>query len=106
MPSTGKTTNLDVPVSGDLSLDEMEAVLLDAATELGMSFSHITKLGTKRYPGNRHWHLKRSRDEPGCLDVTYWPAGPLLWVSIRQYEPGWVHDLGRRLVPALASRLG
>ncbi len=102
--STDKTTNLDVPVTGDLTLDEMEAVLLDSATELGLYFSRITVLGTKQYPGNRHWHLKQGPGQRGCLDVTYWPAGPLMWISMRNYEPAWVHEYGSRLGSELKRR--
>lgn len=101
--STDKTTNLEVKVTGELSLDEMEDVLRDAASAQGMYISHVTKLGAKRYPGNRHWHLKQDPATTGCLDVTYWPAGPLMWISMRNYEPAWVHDAGRRLAPALSS---
>ena len=103
--STERSTNLEVIVSGSPSLDEMESVLADAAADLGMAFSHITRLGTKRYPGNRHWHLKRSPDERGCLDVTYWPEGHAMWVTIRHSEPEWVHDGGRALKPAIEHRL-
>jgi hypothetical protein len=103
--STPKTTNLDIGVSGELSVDEMQTALTEVASEQGLYLSHITTLGTKRYPGNRHWHLKRRPGEPGCLDVTYWPAGPLMWVSIRNYEPQWVHDAGQWLVPAMETRL-
>lgn len=102
--STEKTTNLEVAVTGDLSLDEMESVLLEAATNLGMHFSRITVLGTKRYPGNRHWHLKQDPRAKGCLDVTYWPKGPLMWISMRHYEPAWVHESGRRLASELERR--
>jgi len=99
--STKTATNLEVAVTGELSLEQMESVVLEAATDLGMYFSRITVLGTKRYPGNRHWHLKRDAREKGCLDITYWPKGPLLWVSMRHYEPAWVHELGRRLAGEL-----
>ena len=103
--STEKTTNLNVPVRGDLSLDDMESALREVAAELGMYVSHITTLGTKRYPGNRHWHLKQSPRTTGCLDVTYWPQGALLWISMRHYEPDWVHESGRRLGTELENRL-
>jgi hypothetical protein len=103
--STEKTTNLEIVVTGDLSLDEMESVLLEVATDLGMHFSHITTLGTKRYPGNRHWHLKQNSRTKGCLDVTYWPGGPLMWISMRHYEPEWVHESGRRLGSELEGRI-
>ena len=73
---------------------------------MGLYVSHITVLGRVRYPGNRHWHLKRTPDTPGCLDLTYWPQGELFWISIRNYEPRWVHDAGQRIKPALEAALG
>ena len=104
--STETTTNLEVAVAGDLSLDDMESVLLEVVTNLGMYFSRITILGTRRYPGNRHWHLKQDPRRTGCLDVTYWPSGPLMWISMRHYEPEWVHEAGRRLGSELEERFG
>lgn len=98
---TKKTKNVEVAVTGALSLDEMESVLDEVAVAMGLQFSHITTLGAKRYPGNRHWHLKQDPRTKGCLDVTYWPRGPLLWISVRNYEPTWVHEAGQLLGPAL-----
>ena len=102
---TEKTRNLNVPVAGDLTVDEMEAVLAELADDLGLHLSHTTTLGSKQYPGNRHWHLKQNPKTPGCLDVTYWPAGPLMWISMRNYEPAWVHTDGERIVSALGAHL-
>ncbi len=103
--NTDKTKNHEVAVTGDLSVDEMEAVLDEVASELGLRISHITTLGRKRYPGNRHWHLTQDPATTGCLDVTYWPSGSLMWVSIRNSEPAWVHDAGQLLGPALEAQL-
>jgi hypothetical protein len=103
--STEKTTNLEVAVTGDLSLDDMESAILEVATSLGLYVSRVTTLGTKRYPGNRHWHLKQDPRTKGCLDVTYWPKGALMWISMRHFEPEWVHESGRRLGPELKRRL-
>ncbi len=103
--STDKTTNLNVAVTGELPVDAMEAVLSELATALGMHISHITTLGTKRYPGNRHWHFKLDRSARGCLDVTYWPEGRAMWISMRNYEPDWVHELGPQLGADLERRL-
>jgi hypothetical protein len=102
---TDKTTNLEVAVTGALSLDEMEVALDEVATEMGMRISHITTLGRKRYPGNRHWHLTQEPHTKGCLDVTYWPSGALMWISIRRSEPAWVHEAGQSLWPALEGHL-
>lgn len=103
--NTAKTKNLEVALTGAPSVDEMEAVLDEVASELGLRISHITTLGRKRYPGNRHWHLTQDPATTGCLDVTYWPSGLLMWVSIRNNEPAWVHDAGQLLGPALEARL-
>lgn len=102
---TAKSRNIEVQLSGVITLDEMEAVLTDVAATMGLYVSHITVLGRVRYPGNRHWHLKHDRETVGCLDITYWPRGELLWISIRNFEPRWVHDAGQRLGPALEAAL-
>lgn len=106
VPDTDKTINVGVTIAGSPTVDSMESILEQVARELGMEFSRITTLGAVRYPGNRHWHLKRHPRERGCLDVTYWPDGPIMWISIRRYEPEWVHQLGRKLGPALERRMG
>jgi hypothetical protein len=113
--STSKTRNLQIPVpasssadkgnTAPLDVDQMESALTEVGMKMGLYISHITKLGSKRYPGNRHWHLKRDPKENGCLDITYWPQGLALWVSIRNYEPAWVHDAGEQIVPELEEYL-
>ena len=102
---TDKTANLQVSLTGDLSLDEMERALDEVASAHGLYLSHVTTLGQKRYPGNRHWHLKQDPKTNGCLDVTYWPSGALMWISIRNNEPAWVHEAGQRLRPAVEEHL-
>mgnify|MGYP001821041012 FL=1 len=88
-----------------ITLDQMEVVLNEVAAGMDLYVSHITVLGRVRYPGNRHWHLKNRHEKVGCLDLTYWPQGALLWVSIRNYEPAWVHGAGEQIGPALAAAL-
>jgi hypothetical protein len=102
---TAKTRNIGVRMGDEITLDEMEAALDEVAATMSLRISHITRLGTKRYPGNRHWHLKQEAGTTGCLDVTYWPQAPLLWISIRNHEPAWVHDDGELLASLLGSRL-
>ena len=102
---TDKSRNIQVAVTGDMSLDTMEAVLADVGMELGLVLSHITTLSRKKYPNNRHWHFKEDLKAKGCLDVTYWPDGPLFWITMRNYEPDWVHQSGQNLAAMLGERL-
>ncbi|MFY0660725.1 MAG: hypothetical protein JXR15_09550 [Shimia sp.] len=102
---TDKSRNIQVEVTGELSLDAMEEVLSGAASALGLTMSHITTLSRKKYPNNRHWHFKEDLKAKGCLDVTYWPAGPLFWITIRNFEPDWVHRSGERLASLMEERL-
>ena len=102
---TDKSRNIQVKVLGDLSLDTMETVLADVGMELGLALSHITTLSRKKYPNNRHWHFKKDPKEKGCLDVTYWPEGALFWITIRNYEPSWVHRSGQDMAALLKDRL-
>lgn len=102
---TGKSRNIQITVTGDMSLDRMETVLADVGMELGLALSHITALSRKKYPNNRHWHFKRDLKAKGCLDVTYWPEGALFWITIRNYEPDWVHQSGQDMAALLRERL-
>lgn len=102
---TDKSRNIQVAVTGDTSLDDMEAVLAEVGTEMGLIVSHITTLSRKKFPGNRHWQFKQDPKTKGCLDVTYWPEGALFWITIRHYEPDWVHRSGRDMAARLQERL-
>ncbi len=102
---TDNSKNIPVEIGSDMTLDEMEEVLTNVGTDLGLVISHITTLGGKKYPGNRHWHFKQDLKSKGCLDVTYWPNGPLFWITIRNYEPDWVHRAGRDLALTLEKEL-
>lgn len=102
---TDKSRNIQVTVTGEMSLDAMEAVLADVGKELGLVLSHTTTLSRKKYPNNRHWHFKEDLKAKGCLDVTYWPEGALFWITIRNYEPDWVHQSAQDLAALLVQRL-
>lgn len=102
---TDKSRNIQVDVKSDMTLDDLEEVLTGVGADLGLIISHITTLGRKKYPGNRHWHLKDNTKSKDCLDVTYWPNGRLFWITIRDYEPDWVHKAGRKLARSLKNRL-
>ena len=102
---TDKSKNIVVEVGRNIALDEMEKLLTEVGSSLGLVISHITTLSRKKYPNNRHWHFKRDLKSKGCLDVTYWPDGPLFWITIRNYEPEWVHTSGRDMAASLKEQL-
>lgn len=102
---TDKSRNIQITVTGGMSLDTMEAVLADVGMGLGLALSHITTLSRKKYPNNRHWHFKKDPKAKGCLDVTYWPEGALFWITIRNYEPDWAHQSGQDMAALLRERL-
>ena len=95
--NTAKSRNIQGEGTEDLSLDAMEQILVEVAEPLGLTMSHVTTLSRKKYPNNRHWHFKEDLKTKGCLDVTYWPEGALFWISIRNYEPVWVHTSGKKM---------
>ena len=45
---TDKSRNIQITVTGDMSLDRMETVLADVGMELGLALSHITTLSRKK----------------------------------------------------------
>lgn len=102
---TEKSKNILVEVRDGLSLDERERILTDVGNDLELVISHITTLSCKKYPGNRHWHFKETTKSKGCLDVTFWPEGSLFWITIRNYEPDWVHKAGHNLAVLLKKKL-
>lgn len=66
----------------------------------------VTMKGTLRtYPGSTHWHYKRVR-EAGVLEVTYWPAGNRLWLSVQAGRTGeWTAIAAPELAETLAQIL-
>ncbi|MFW5698138.1 MAG: hypothetical protein ACOCX1_06250, partial [Fimbriimonadaceae bacterium] len=46
----------------------------------------VAKLDSlESYPGSLHWTLFKP-DEPGKLEVTFWPRGRRLWISRHQSQ--------------------
>lgn len=74
-----------VPPNG-LSVAEIEAAIL------GLPLT-VTLRGTLRqYPGCHHWHLKQNQ-EPGTLELTWWPKKNRLWFKIASNRLGdWMEN--------------
>jgi hypothetical protein len=67
----------------------VESKVTSAALDLGLTVATDGTLS--KYPGCRHWHL-RKRGRSGTLEVTYWPAKKRLWVTYHSNRvgDGWV----------------
>jgi len=102
---TDKAKNLQVAVNHPIALQMMEQLLLQVSSGLSLKLTHTTTLSKKKYPGNRHWHFKEDKMTKGCLDVTYWPDGALFWITMRNYEPSWVHRVGREMGALMTEKL-
>ena len=54
---------------------------IDAASrEVGLR--QVSKGSLGKYPGSVHWHYK-SGDQPGTLEITYWPKQGRAWFALR-----------------------
>jgi hypothetical protein len=64
------------------------------------------KRTSRTYPGSVHWHYGR-RNSPGTLDVTFWPMGAKIWLSVHSNrEANWTHGSIKRLSKAIEKELG
>ena len=64
----------------------------------------VTLRGTlAKYPSCMHWHLKRGR-EAGTLEVTSWPRGRRVWISIQDGRKGEWTSAAAKELKALLER--
>jgi len=83
----------------------MMSLVERAAAAVGLTISHIGSYSRKKYPNSVHWHFKRSKQENGLIDATYWDVRSLLWLMIRHREPAWVHEMAPILQAAMAAEV-
>lgn len=67
-----------------------------AFSRFGLTVASNTEL--KKYPGSRHWHLRKPGSS-GTLEVTFWPERGRLWVAYHSNRvgDGWVESAARLL---------
>ena len=73
----------------------------NAATAAGLYISQIGKYLAHKHPGSVHWHFKRDKTEPGCLDATFFDVESKFWLMIAHRNPQWVKDKVPELIAAL-----
>src|SRR5689334_1210295 len=99
----GEMTEWKVPVENWSRSDSLERAVESACAELDLT---ATLKGTlAAYAGSTHWHWKRGR-ERGVLEITLWPAGRRLWISVQSGRTGyWTSQVAERLCWLLAGGL-
>lgn len=105
MAKEKKSYDLHIDLPACVTRDQMMGLVERAAAAAGLTISHIGSYSRKKYPNSVHWHFKRSKDEKGLIDATYWDVGSLLWLMIRYREPAWVHKAAPILQAAMAAEI-
>lgn len=96
---------VEVPVSGDVSANDVKLGVERACDELGLQVGLRDTLAS--YPGSVHWHMKRE-GERGTLEITFAPVAARLWLSVHAgRDADWIDDvlmtLPKRIVECLGS---
>jgi|GEM_PF-943753 len=94
---------IDIPEG--ISKSAIQDIVANAAEQSGLYISHIGGYSRSKYPNSVHWHFKRSPQETGLLDATFWDVKSLLWLMIRHREPAWVHDLVPHFINQLNAQV-
>ena len=81
---------LDIPEG--VTKNTLMPLVEKAAESAGLYISHIGKYLAHKHPGSVHWHFKRNKKEPGCLDATFYDVESLFWLMNAHREPQWVKD--------------
>jgi hypothetical protein len=86
-------TDRDAVVEAVLAVADDEGLLLTLTT------THSS------YPDSIHWHFKPERRIRGVLDLTYWPDGGRLWLSVRAEDADWIGPAAKALANSLTEEL-
>ncbi len=83
--------------------DAVVDVVLTTAQNEGLLLTLTTTHSS--YPDSIHWHFKPERRIRGVLDLTYWPDGGRLWLSVRTQDADWIGPAADSLADSLTERL-
>lgn len=93
---------IEIPLTSSADGD-IERAIDESIADAGL---RVTLRGSLRqYAGCIHWHVKRG-DEPGTLEITFWPREHRAWFSIQDGRTAdWIDDALMNLASALQRRL-
>ncbi len=94
-PTAKKSIDIEIPCPAMTAADRdaVVAVVLAAAERQSLLVT-LTTTHTS-FPDSIHWHFKPERRIRGVLDLTYWPDGGRLWLSVRSPGRGLDRPRGR-----------
>lgn len=100
-----KSADIEIPGPAITAADRdaVVAVVLAAAERQDLLVT-LTTTHTS-YPGSIHWHFKPERRIRGVLDLTYWPDGGRLWLSVRAQDADWIGPAAQSLAASLTEAL-
>lgn len=102
---TKKSVDIEIPCASTTAADRdaVVAVVLDVAERQGLLVTLATTHTS--YPNSIHWHFKPERRIRGVLDLTYWPDGGRLWLSVRAQDADWIGPAARNVASSLTDAL-
>jgi hypothetical protein len=93
-------TEWEVPVEDWSRPEALEEAVDAACANLGLNATRKGSLAA--YRGSVHWHWKRGK-ERGVLEVTLWPPGRRLWISVQAGRAApWTSEAADRLQKLLS----
>lgn len=100
-----KSTDIEIacPSLTAADRDTVVAAVLDVAESEALLVTLTTTHSS--YPGSIHWHFKPERRIRGVLDLTYWPHGGRLWLSVRAQDADWIDPAAQSLASSLTDEL-
>lgn len=102
-PTAKKSIDIEIPCPAMTAADRdaVVAVVLAAAERQSLLVT-LTTTHTS-FPDSIHWHFKPERRIRGVLDLTYWPDGGRLWLSVRSQDADWIGPAADALAASLAE---
>lgn len=82
----------EYPIQMEPTFDAKQIEIAVARCSRGLGLLETMKSTLAKYPGSVHWHFKKPRAS-GILEVTYWPSGNRLWISVqRGRRADWLEE--------------
>ena len=96
----------EYPIQIEPTFDAQQIEIAVERSSRGLGLLETMKSTLAKYPGSVHWHFKKPRVS-GTLEVTYWPSGNRLWISVqRGRRADWLEESAPSMERCLRNALG